>query len=200
MIKPRKKLAQARKATKKFARKIAKKAPTPRNLQGILATDIPTNDVELARHDFEIADQLSDEELSDIYVEATEKSCDPTSIREDIFAFAADAVDVKGNLFYGDPLNNFSAAAELKKIFWKWFAGAIKGSISPDNREKFLGRYTAHGHAIDMILTKLARIATCPTASVVEDCYIDGAAYFALAREVSERTAAREIREQPAAE
>ena len=70
---------------------------------------------------------------------------------------------------YGTPQFNMSASAALKIVFWT-FADLSSRTINAAERE-----------ALDMVLTKLGRIATGP--SVHRDNYIDGSTYLAIAGE-----------------
>ncbi len=76
---------------------------------------------------------------------------------------------------YGDPLTNFELVGKLKHLFWTHSIGS---------------RSSSWGHAIDMILTNLARIATAPTpeAALAEDRYVDLCGYASLAYEVGKRS------------
>ncbi len=68
---------------------------------------------------------------------------------------------------YGPPAVNLAAAGELKQVFRKH----MRREISPAEIE-----------AIDMVLTKISRIAT---GSPKRDTYVDGATYFAIAGEIA---------------
>lgn len=68
---------------------------------------------------------------------------------------------------YGPPRVNFACAAALKTAF----RAHAKRDISPAEME-----------AIDMVLTKLGRIAT---GAAKRDNYVDGAGYLALAGEIA---------------
>jgi Domain of unknown function (DUF6378) len=72
---------------------------------------------------------------------------------------------------YGEPRTPLSCAGELKRVFLKYAARSPR-QIGPGEHE-----------AMDLALTKIARIATGP--SVHEDNYVDGAAYLALAGEAA---------------
>ena len=88
------------------------------------------------------------------------------SVRGDLLAKAAALTDNDRNRSYGDPYENLSLAGRLKEVF---YSGA-KRPISPGERE-----------ALDLIFTKLSRIGV--GSAVIEDNYVDGAAYFAIAYE-----------------
>ena len=87
---------------------------------------------------------------------------------------------------YGDPLENFRVIGELQDCFWTAVERSKAKKFEPYNAEVF-NQNTAFGHAIDMIMTQLARIATTPLNQPQIDRFIDGAAYFAIAHEVAER-------------
>jgi hypothetical protein len=126
-------------------------------------------------------------------------------------ALLHDAADLAGrhDAMYGDPLANFSAAAQLKELFWRHFdhatfatlppirlddegtnalPEAISGSCQPAPREAAFGRNTPHGHAIDMIFQNLAQIATSPDPLMDASFHTEIATYAALAYEVAKRT------------
>lgn len=104
------------------------------------------------------------------------------------------------NRSYGDPLENFTVTTDLKRIFWGAVARSnvlknkhesTAGSNDPQNAtgndprtSAVYSQNTPFGHAIDMILTNLGRIATTPSAEVQYDRYVDTAAYSAIAYEV----------------
>lgn len=69
---------------------------------------------------------------------------------------------------YGPPAINLAASGELKAVFRRHIVRAI----SPAELE-----------AIDMVLTKLGRIAT--GLSPKRDTYVDAAAYIAIAGEIA---------------
>lgn len=70
---------------------------------------------------------------------------------------------------YGRPQFNMACSAALKEVFWTFQAQSAR-------------RMTlAEREAIDMVLTKLGRIATGP--KVHRDNYVDGSTYFAIAGE-----------------
>jgi hypothetical protein len=66
---------------------------------------------------------------------------------------------------YGPPVKNMGCAGELKAVFRRYLAR----SISPAEQE-----------AIDMVLTKVSRLA-CGVPK--EDTYVDAAGYMAIAGE-----------------
>ena len=70
---------------------------------------------------------------------------------------------------YGDPKVNMACAGELKRVFLKYAARSPR-RIGPGEHE-----------AIDLVLTKISRIATGTV--VHEDTYVDGATYMAIAGE-----------------
>jgi hypothetical protein len=82
------------------------------------------------------------------------------------------------NRSYGDPLENFSITAELKRAFWRGMGRS--GKKVAQNSE--------FGHSIDMVLTNLARIASSPSTHLETDRFVDGANYMAIAYEVGVRT------------
>lgn len=69
---------------------------------------------------------------------------------------------------YGPPKVNLACAGELKAVFRKH----MRRELSAGELE-----------AVDMVLTKLGRVATSPAP--VRDTYVDGAAYFAIAGEIA---------------
>lgn len=71
---------------------------------------------------------------------------------------------------YGPPEVNLACAGELKAVFRKWTQQAGV-NILPGEQE-----------ALDQIMTKLARRAT---GTIKRDTYADGAAYWAIAWELS---------------
>jgi hypothetical protein len=73
------------------------------------------------------------------------------------------------NADYGDPYVNLSASGELKAVFRRHIC-------------RFM--CDAELEAIDMVLTKLGRIATGPVPK--RDNYVDGSTYFAIAWEVAD--------------
>ncbi len=77
---------------------------------------------------------------------------------------------------YGEPIVNLGCAGDLKRTFRKH----LKRPMHPGEEE-----------AIDMVLSKLGRIATGPR--VVRDNYVDAATYIAIAGEIAQ------INEQQAA-
>ena len=83
---------------------------------------------------------------------------------------------------YGDPLINMGCAGELKAVFRKYNALSGRRVIGPAELE-----------AIDMVMTKLSRIAA--GGDVKPDSYIDGAVYLAAAGENAEREAKGELKD-----
>lgn len=72
---------------------------------------------------------------------------------------------------YGEPRTTLACSGELKRIFLKYAARSPR-RISPGEHE-----------AVDLIITKLSRIATGPTA--LEENYVDGSMFFGLAGEAA---------------
>jgi hypothetical protein len=87
---------------------------------------------------------------------------------------------------YGEPRTTLACAGELKRVFLKYAARSSR-RIGPGEHE-----------AVDLLLTKVSRIATGP--SVQEENYIDGATFFALAGEAATvgTTEARSVMERDA--
>ncbi|WP_139202691.1 DUF6378 domain-containing protein [Rhodopseudomonas pseudopalustris] len=69
---------------------------------------------------------------------------------------------------YGPPKVNLACSGELKAVFRKH----MRRQLSAGELE-----------AIDMVLTKVGRVATSPKP--VRDTYVDGATYFAIAGEIA---------------
>jgi len=90
------------------------------------------------------------------------------AVRVDILLEAANLTNGDRDLEYGPPAVNLAAAGELKAVFRKH----LRRAISPGEME-----------AIDMVLTKIGRVATGPRTK--RDTYVDGAAYFAIAGEIA---------------
>jgi hypothetical protein len=89
---------------------------------------------------------------------------------------------------YGDPRTNLACAGELKRVFVRYAARSAR-TIGPAEHE-----------AIDMLLTKIARIATGPV--IHDDNYSDAVAYAAIAGEcaLAGSNEARPIMPEPADE
>lgn len=88
------------------------------------------------------------------------------ALRQEILEKALVATMGDREKSYGSPFPNMSCAAELKNVYKK-FAG---------------NKYNAaHEQAMDMVFTKLARIATGAVGHL--DSYIDASAYIAIAAE-----------------
>lgn len=83
------------------------------------------------------------------------------------------------NKAYGDPAHNLTVARELKDVFWGARLKALNDPVT------FRAEQRAHSEAIDLILTKLSRIACSPSTEPQEDTYADIAAYAAIAWEVA---------------
>lgn len=111
------------------------------------------------------------------------------SKRECVLRDAIDTTTGDRNAAYGDPLPQHRLAATLKERFWTAFniAGHRDGGID-QLRETTLGRASAHGEALDVIFTKLSRLACQPSATIRRDTYLDIAAYAAIAFEVGTLT------------
>ena len=94
------------------------------------------------------------------------------SVREQILATAQGLIGGERELAYGNPLRQLGFSRRLKAMFWdEWVVNAAR-SVSP-----------AEWEAIDMILTKLSRLACGPAPG--RDTYIDIAGYAAIAGEAS---------------
>jgi hypothetical protein len=93
---------------------------------------------------------------------------------------AIDLVDGSRDRPYGPPFFNHRAAADLKDLFWTHFAMARQRACDEINVDYQLGRASPHGEAIDLLLTKLGRIAT---GSFKKDNYADIAGYISNAFE-----------------
>lgn len=106
-------------------------------------------------------------------------SIEPMPLRGAILLQALEATTKARNVTYGDPSVNLQCAGELKAIYTK-YAG-----------DKYC---EAHDEAIEMVLTKIGRIATGQRGH--DDTYIDAAAYVAIASECETKSA---ITEQNAA-
>ena len=107
----------------------------------------------------------------------------PLPIRGKILSEASKATLGDRNATYGDPFPQFQTAAMLKAVFWDAFY-----RTKSEEEEVRLGRNTPHGEAIDLILTKLSRLANNPSDEPHRDHYVDIAAYAAIAMEVAELT------------
>jgi len=103
------------------------------------------------------------------------------NIRSRLLNEGIDLTNRSRNVTYGEPIVNLTAAGELKQVMRKH----IQRTDMP------LGVL----EALDQVLTKVARIIT---GGVVEDNYIDGATYFAIAGEIDLiiRQAANKIPEE----
>lgn len=95
----------------------------------------------------------------------------PESIRETYLRTAANLTAGDRDKEYGDPMVNLNCASDLKQVFWAY---AEKGGRTISNAER---------EALDMVLTKLSRLACGPKCK--PDTYVDGAAYFAIAGEAA---------------
>ena len=95
-----------------------------------------------------------------------------TPVREQILATAQGLIGGERELAYGNPLRQLGFSRRLKAMFWdEWVVNAAR-SVSP-----------AEWEAIDMILTKLSRLACGPAPG--RDTYIDIAGYAAIAGEAA---------------
>lgn len=110
------------------------------------------------------------------------------TLRGSILAEGKIITESDHQISYGDPLFNLSTIAKLKSVFWNAFYESNR-SVQFHDR---CGRNSAHGHAIDMVLTKLARIATSPDESANRNSYTDMAVYSAIAYEMAIREKVRE--------
>jgi hypothetical protein len=104
---------------------------------------------------------------------------------------------------YGDPLVNFAAVSDLKSAFWGHVTKQValqlvdgpkipaQGEACVSNLGKFFlskdirFQNTPFGHAIDMILAKLGRLASSPADVVQKDNLLDLCAYAAIAYEIA---------------
>jgi len=89
-------------------------------------------------------------------------------VRVEILEEGARITGVGREASYGPPNANLTCAGELKAVFRKH----LRRKLTPAEQE-----------ALDMVLTKLGRVATSPAP--VRDTYVDGAAYFAIAGEMA---------------
>lgn len=110
-------------------------------------------------------------------------SIEPMPLRGAILLQALEATTKARNVTYGDPSVNLQCAGELKAIYTK-YAG-----------DKYC---EAHDEAIEMVLTKIGRIATGQPGH--DDTYIDAAAYVAIASECQTKSAIAEQNERAAIE
>jgi hypothetical protein len=90
------------------------------------------------------------------------------------------------NQSYGDPLENFEAIASLKRSFWH--------SIHYGNNDPLITQNSAVGHAIDMVLNNIGRIASAPSLKAIMeiDRCVDGATYLAIFHELLVRTVGKD--------
>lgn len=91
------------------------------------------------------------------------------AIRNDLLKMASDLTSGDRDCEYGDPMVNLSCATDLKKVFHHY------------QRQSGRTVCDAEVEAIDMVLTKLSRLACGPTAKA--DTFVDGSCYFAIAGE-----------------
>ncbi len=105
-------------------------------------------------------------------------SAAPLPTRVNILNTAAELTSGDRDIDYGPPIVNLTAAGALKDTFRRH----LRRPMSVGELE-----------AIDMVLSKLGRIAT---GKIKADNYIDGAAYFAIAGEIAEIGARAEAAEQ----
>ena len=108
----------------------------------------------------------------------------PPLPREQLIISAKDLICTDRNYSYGDPMDNFVAVATLKEVFWK---AMQRSKNTPDWRAEIHFQNSAFGHAIDMILLNLARLATSPKSVYEKDRFLDLIGYAALAGEIVER-------------
>lgn len=78
---------------------------------------------------------------------------------------------------YGDPLFNFEGVAKLKRAFWSSLPEITGDDIREQN--------TAAGHAIDMMLMKMGRLATSPAGTIQKDNILDLCCYAAILYEIA---------------
>lgn len=90
--------------------------------------------------------------------------------RGQILETAKNLTEGDRNKAYGDPSIGLACMNELQETFRKY---ATSEAVDP-----------AHLAAMNMVFTKISRIAT---GAYREDNYIDGAAYIAIAGELAER-------------
>lgn len=126
-----------------------------------------------------------DASLRDATAEAPDDIRTP---REKVLDTARRLVSQDRQASYGSPSMNFSCAADLKTVYWTYFYSIITSENT--ERLKLRGHHSPFGHAIDLILTNLARWATSPQTESQEDRSIDIAGYAALAQEVSTKASA----------
>lgn len=109
---------------------------------------------------------------------------EPLPVRAELLNAARDLTLGDRNKQYGDPLTNFMAIVELKKAFWEAARRDSPSGLA------HIEQNTVWGHAIDMLINNLGRIASAPTrdAAMAEDRYKDGINYLAIAYELAKRT------------
>jgi hypothetical protein len=187
MAKAKKTTKRAKKVTSKKASKLkvkpgitirrGKKAAKPKNSVGVLLGKVES------KHTPE--QDPRDEFLKDYLPEEPETPSQTLTIREQVLSTAQSLVSTDREAAYGDPARNFACAADLKGVFWNYFYGMNPEMGTP--RDVRRGRNSAFGHAVDLILTNIARWATAPDSAPQPDRSIDVAGYAALAQEVATR-------------
>lgn len=105
----------------------------------------------------------------------------PTPARVAILNEGAKLTSGDRDATYGDPVINLACSGELKAVFRKYMQRKLS---------------TAELEAIDMVLTKVGRIATGPKFH--RDTYVDAATYMAIAGEMAMRDVVREMRDRGA--
>lgn len=109
--------------------------------------------------------------------------------REQLIASAKELICTDRNYSYGDPMENFGVVAALKATFWRAIQRS-KNTALVEWRPAIHSQNSAFGHAIDMILLNLARLATSPKSVYEKDRFLDLIGYSALAGEIVERVRA----------
>ena len=101
---------------------------------------------------------------------------------------AAKLTGVDHNAIFGDPLFTFSGIANLKKAFWDSIHPvADRAYESGDAAEDPRKQNSPTGHAIDMILMGLGRLATSPNQQIRKEELLNLAAHTAILYEAAAR-------------
>lgn len=111
----------------------------------------------------------------------------PPSLREALLRDCIKATMSDRNKTYGDPLPQFELASRMKELFWTAFLQSLRHSLG-SARLDVLGPDSPHAESINLLITKLARIACGPVSAPHRDSYLDIANYAVIAYEVAMRT------------